>query len=107
MSDSTGNGSANPADLTNAVLTARRGLRRDVQVLIDALEQGELLVPLAEPIPEAAHGERAELEGEMKIVPHVLLDPEGHVDCTAFPRREQLGPAAHAISMLTASEAPN
>ncbi|HLV21785.1 MAG TPA: enhanced serine sensitivity protein SseB C-terminal domain-containing protein [Polyangiaceae bacterium] len=104
MSDSTGNGSANPADLTNAVLTARRGLRRDVQVLIDALEQGELLVPLAEPIPEAAHGERVELEGEMKIVPHVLLDPEGHVYCTAFTRGELIGPVADALSWTTASE---
>src|SRR6187402_3592884 len=68
---------ADPNDLTAVVEAARRGLRRDVSRLVDALDGAELLIPLARDIDAAPEGERIEIEGELKLRPHLLVDPEG------------------------------
>jgi hypothetical protein len=73
-----------PAALTEAVRAAQSGFRRDVQALIDALEDADLLVPLAEHIPEARLGEAIEIDQPVAIQPHMLLDPEGAAFCCFF-----------------------
>src|SRR4051812_12136566 len=66
-------------DLTPLIKNAQRGLRRDVQALLDRLPQGELFIPLAKNISGAADGERLEIgDGEVKLVPHMLLDEDGN-----------------------------
>ena len=62
-------------DLTPLIKTAQRGLRRDVQALLDQLPQGELYIPLVRNIEGVSDGQRLELDdGEVKLVPHMLLD---------------------------------
>lgn len=85
-------------DLTEFVRRARRGLRSDVQALVDALPFGELLVPLAEDIEDAPEGERIEIEEDLTFRPHMVLDDEHNMYCVAFTRpelmegmREELG----------------
>jgi hypothetical protein len=70
-------GSGGGPDLVNAVKAARRGFRKDVAALLDALEQADLLIPLAEPVAGATTGERTKIEGELRLIPHFLSTPEG------------------------------
>lgn len=70
-------GSGGGPDLTEAVKQARRGFRRDVKSLLDALEQADLLIPLAEPLSGATAGERTKVEGELRLQPHFLNMPDG------------------------------
>lgn len=98
------NGHGDAADLTAAVDTARRGFRRDVQVLVDALPEGDLLVPLAEPIPGATD-EGIELAEGLELHPHLLPDAEGKLWCALFTRGEFLHPVADALQWSTSNEA--
>lgn len=70
-------GSGGGPDLLAAVMNARRGFRRDVAALLDALEQADLHIPLAEPVTGATTGERTKIQGELRLVPHFLPTPEG------------------------------
>lgn len=70
-------GSGGGPDLVSVVKRARRGFRRDVAALLEALEQSDLLIPLAESIPGATTGERTKIEGELRLQPHFLPTPEG------------------------------
>ncbi len=70
-------GSGGGPDLVSAVVQARRGFRKDVAALLDALEQADLLIPLAEPVLGATTGERTKIEGELRLLSHFLPTPEG------------------------------
>lgn len=70
-------GSGGGPDLVTAVKQARRGFKRDVAALLDALEGADLLIPLAEPLAGATTGERRKIEGELRLTPHFLPTPEG------------------------------
>jgi hypothetical protein len=70
-------GSGGGPDLVTALKQARRGFRRDVAALLEALEQADLLIPLAEPVPGATTGARTKVEGELRLLPHFLPTPEG------------------------------
>ena len=90
-----------PTDLTQAVLTARRGLRRDVGVLVEALGSAELLIPLAKPIEGARLGEVLELEDGAQLVPHLLAEEGGAQFCALFTRPELLEPAERELGWTT------
>jgi hypothetical protein len=70
-------GTGGGPDLVSAVKQARRGFKRDVAALLDALEASDLLIPLAEPMVGATTGERKKIEGELRLTPHFLPTPEG------------------------------
>jgi hypothetical protein len=70
-------GSGGGPDLVSAVKQARRGFKRDVAALLDALEASDLLIPLAEPVAGATTGARTKIEGELRLTPHFLPTPEG------------------------------
>lgn len=66
-------------DLTELVRRAKRGLRRDVVPLVEALDHGGLLVPLAKsiagvPVGEVIHAEQHE---ELTLAPHLLEAGDG------------------------------
>src|SRR5688500_450611 len=63
-------------DLTALVQNARRGLRRDVAALEAALDDTELLVPLAHAVPDAPEGEAMPLDRPIEIQPHFIVDEE-------------------------------
>ena len=77
-------GSGGGPDLANAVKQARRGFRRDVAAFLEALEQADLLIPLAEPVSGATTGERTKIEGELRLQPHFLPTPEGPLFAALF-----------------------
>jgi hypothetical protein len=86
---------------TQIVEQARSGLRRDVHGLVEALDDAELLVPLAREIPGAALGERQPLDGELTLVPHLLPDAEGHLFAAVFTHPEPLEPIVGALEWTT------
>jgi SseB protein N-terminal domain len=77
-------GSGGGPDLASAVKQARRGFRRDVKALLEALEQADLLIPLAEPVNGATTGERTKIQGELRLEPHFLPTPEGPMFAALF-----------------------
>jgi len=90
------------ADLTPHVKAAQRGLRRDVQALLDKLPQGELFIPLARNIEGAADGQRLDIDdGEVKLVPHMLLDADGHHYAALFTHPELIGPMERQLGWKT------
>lgn len=88
-------------DLTPLVKAAQRGLRRDVQALLDQLPQGELFIPLARNIEGAADGQRLEIDGEVKLVPHMLLDADGNHYAALFTHPELLAPMERELGWKT------
>jgi hypothetical protein len=77
-------GSGGGPDLVKVVKQARRGFRRDVAALLEALEQADLLIPLAEPVAGATTGERTKVQGELRLEPHFLPTPEGPMFAALF-----------------------
>ena len=91
-----------PQDLTPLVKSAQRGLRRDVQALLDKLPQGELFIPLARNIEGVADGQRLDIDdGEVKLVPHMLLDEEGNHYAALFTHPELIGPMERRLGWKT------
>lgn len=101
MSSEGSNGRSQTGDITNAIETARRGLRRDVQVLIEALPDGELFVPLARAIPEADYGERMEIGADLELAPHLLVDEDERPYCAVFSRADLLEPVGEELGWTT------
>ena len=76
-------------DLSSFIKAAQRGLRKDVQVLLDRLAEGELLIPLARNIEGMVDGQRLDIDdGEVKLVPHMLLDEDGNHYAALFSHPE-------------------
>jgi hypothetical protein len=91
-----------PQDLTPLVKAAQRGLRRDVQALLDQLPQGELFIPLARNIAGATDGQRLNIDdGEVKLVPHMLLDEHGNHYAALFSHPELMATMERQLSWKT------
>ncbi|HYQ40373.1 MAG TPA: SseB family protein [Polyangiaceae bacterium] len=110
MVDETGadetQGSAAAHDLTPLIKAAQRGLRRDVQALLDQLAQGELYIPLVRNIEGVSDGQRLELDdGEVKLVPHMLLDEEGNHYAALFSHPELMATMERELGWKTDGEA--
>ena len=92
-------------DLTPLIKAAQRGLRRDVQALLDQLAQGELIIPLARNIAGAADGQRLDIDdGEVKLVPHMLLDDQGNHYAALFSHPELMAPMERQLGWKTDGE---
>lgn len=96
-----GSNGSDVSDLTDALETARRGFRRDVQTLVDALDVGELFVPLAHAVPDAPYGERVTLDSEVTLSPHMLVDEDGKLYCALFTRPEMMAPLEETLGWST------
>jgi SseB protein N-terminal domain len=94
-------GSGGGPDLVEKVKLARRGFRRDVAALLEALEQGDLLIPLAEPMAGATTGERTKIEGELRLMPHFLPTPEGPQFAALFTSAPLLDAVAAQLGWRT------
>src|SRR5262245_5412742 len=77
-------------------------MRRDVAVLVDSLEAGELFVPLARPIAGVPYGEHVELENELSMTPHMLVDTDQKVYAALFTRADVLEAAGDQLGWNTA-----
>lgn len=99
-----GGGDAQDAALQAAVRGARRGFRRDVQALIHALEEGELLVPLARSIADA-QPDGVPLTDGLEMQPHLLIDPEDKLWCALFTSQELIEQAADELDWRTDGDA--
>lgn len=89
-------------DLTPLIKGAQRGLRRDVQALLDQLAQGELFIPLVRNIEGATDGMRLDIDnGEVKLVPHMLLDEEGNHYAALFSHPELMATMERQLGWKT------
>jgi SseB protein N-terminal domain len=89
-------------DLTPLIKAAQRGLRRDVQVLVDQLPQGELFIPLVRNIEGIKDGQRLDLDdGEVKLVPHMLLDEDGNHYAALFSHPELMATMQEQLAWKT------
>ena len=89
-------------DLTPLIQAAQRGLRRDVQALLDQLAQGELFIPLAKNIDGTTDGQRLDIDdGEVKLVPHMLLDEEGNHYAALFSHPELMATMERQLGWKT------
>jgi hypothetical protein len=92
----------NAPDLTLLVKAAQRGLRRDVQALLDQLPHGELFIPLARNIAGATDGQRLDIDdGEVKLVPHMLLDEDGNHYAALFTHPELMATMEQQLGWKT------
>lgn len=87
--------------LTALVLGAKRGFRRDVAALEAALDEAELLVPLARRIADVPEGEAVALDRELEIVPHFLRDAEGNAHVALFTSAEIVSDLAEQVGWTT------
>ena len=89
-------------DLTPLIKAAQRGLRRDVQALLDQLPQGELFIPLAKNIAGTVDGQRLDIDdGEVKLVPHMLVDEDGNHYAALFSHPELIAPMERQLGWKT------
>jgi hypothetical protein len=95
-------GSGGGPDLVLAVKQARRGFKRDVAALLEALEAADLLIPLTEPVAGATTGERTKIQGELRLSPHFLPTPEGHHFAALFTSAPLLDAIAAQLRWTTA-----
>jgi len=93
-----------PAVLTEAVTAAQSGLRKDVALLLEALEQGVLLVPLAEHIPGATPGEEVEIDEELTFRPHMLVGDDGDVFGAVFTEAKLAQEVAEGLDWRTGED---
>ena len=95
-------GATGAQDLTPLIKTAQRGLRRDVQALLDQLPEGELFIPLVRNIEGVTDGQRLDIDnGEVKLVPHMLLDEEGNHYAALFSHPELMAPMERQLGWKT------
>ncbi|MEI9941459.1 MAG: SseB family protein [Pseudomonadota bacterium] len=105
MADETVN-ETDARDLSPLIKAAQRGLRRDVQALLDQLPQGELFIPLVRNIEGVSDGERLDIDdGEVKLVPHMLLDEEGNHYAALFSHPELMAKMEQQLGWKTDDEA--
>jgi len=98
-------GTADARDLSPLIKSAQRGLRRDVQALLDQLAQGELFIPLVRNIEGVSDGQRLDIDdGEVKLVPHMLLDEEGNHYAALFSHPELMAPMERQLGWKTDDE---
>jgi len=69
---------------TRTVREAQSGLRADVQKLIDALETGRLLVPLARKLTSIPTGQVTQVDRAVDISPHLLPNKLGQLFIPLF-----------------------
>ncbi len=97
-------GSGGGPDLVTALKQARRGFKRDVAALLEALETSDLLIPLAEPVAGATTGERTKVEGELRLTPHFLPTPEGPLFAALFSSAPLLDAVASQLGWRTGGQ---
>jgi hypothetical protein len=90
--------------LTLAVEAARRGFRRDVAALEAALDDGDLLVPLAQRVAGVPEGEAIPLDRELELVPHFVSDAEGSRHVALFTTSELVSKTAEELGWTTEGE---
>jgi hypothetical protein len=92
------------ASLTALVEGARRGFRRDVAALEAALDDSDLVIPLARRIADVPEGEPVSLDRELEIVPHFLNDADGARHVALFTSSELVSISAERLLWTTDGE---
>jgi hypothetical protein len=85
-------------DATLAVAAARRGFRSDVALLIAALRQARVFVPLAKPLADVPVGVDQHVGDELSLSPHLLFDEDRVGFLPVFTRADLLERATDRVS---------
>jgi hypothetical protein len=87
--------------LAELLLRAQTGLRSQVQPLAEALEEARLLVPLRKPMQNVELGVEVELDGELSLSPHLLMDADDLGYVVAFSHPDPVRPVAEQMGWQT------
>jgi len=88
-------------DLTDAIATARSGLKSDVARLVEQLHEGAFFLPLARSIPGLEEGDTVNVDEEITLSPHMLVDADDQLFVALFTREEFIGPVKQAMEWKT------
>lgn len=88
-------------DLTDAIAAARSGLKSDVARLIEELPEGALFLPMARAIPGLEEGDTVNVDEEITLSPHMLVDGDDRLFVALFTREEFIGPVKQAMDWKT------
>ena len=83
---------------------ARSGLKSDVAKLIEEVPAGALFIPLSRAIPGLEDGDAIDVDEEVTLSPHVLVDGEDRLYVALFTREEFIGPVKQAMDWKTDDE---
>lgn len=87
--------------LGHALLVAQSGLRSDVQVLVDAIDESHVYIPLAEDMPGVVEGEEVQMDEELTFRPHMLLDSDHRAYAVAYTDPELVEPLVEELGWET------
>ncbi len=93
-----------PADFSEALLSARVGLRSKVEELLEVLPAAQVYIPLSEDLPDAPLDETVPFEGELTFRPHMILNEDQSIFAVAYSEPELAEPMQNALSWSTSGE---
>ncbi len=70
--------------LAPAIASAQIGLLSKVQVLVDAISEAHVYIPLSEDLPDTPDGEKIEMETDLTFRPHMILNEDHSVYAVAY-----------------------
>lgn len=92
------------ADLTEALLEARVGVKSQVQLLVDALTLAQVYIPLAEDLPDAPLNEALPFDGDLTFRPHMILNEDESIFAVAFSEPDLAQAMQNALGWATSNE---
>lgn len=93
-----------PVDLAPSLSAARTGLKSQVQLFVDALQEAVVYIPLSEDLPDAPEGEQIELTGDLTFRPHMILNSDESIFAVAYSEPELVEPMQKALDWKTDGE---
>lgn len=97
--------SVDGAQVTDLVHAAHRGLKRDVQQLLEALQGAELYVPLQQPMSGVPIGVQVEMSDGLTLIPHLLEDEDGEQYAALFTETQMLEVVQEELGWITGTGA--
>ncbi len=96
--------SVDGAQVTDLVHAAHRGLKRDVQKLLGALQGAELYVPLQQSM-SVPLGVQIEMPDGLSLIPHLLEDEDGEQYAALFTEAQMLEVVQEELGWITGTGA--
>lgn len=88
-------------DLAPLLIRARSGLRSEVAPLAAALREARLYIPLSKSMADVEVGVETEVDGELSIAPHLIVDSDELSYLVAFSSPERLQAVAAQMGWRT------
>lgn len=87
--------------LSAALHAAQSGLKSDVQVLVSALEDAYVYIPLAEDLPDTPEGQQIDFDGDLTFRPHMILGEEEAIFAVAYSKPDLVDSMQKSLGWFT------